>query len=198
MKNGSGKIYFTEKDYNGYNHVTTPCIFFDKFISSEECDELSQYCNQKPLRAGSTFKKIDGIRESDIAWLLPEEKPDLFKKVMQSVHNSNFWKYDIYGFADPAQYTVYDASKHEKAHYGWHMDIGPGHNHRKISFVINLTDPKDYDGGSLKVEYCNSSNPLPTKGSAVMFPSFLHHEVKPVTRGIRRSLVFWIAGPKLR
>jgi PKHD-type hydroxylase len=198
MKTGSGKIYFTEKDYGGHNHVTTPCIFFDNFISPKECDELVQYCDMKPLRSGSTFKKMDGIRESDIAWLSPEEKPELFNTVMQSIHNSNYWNYDVYGFAEPAQYTVYDSSIHQDAHYGWHTDTGPKNNHRKISMIINLSDPSDYEGGEVKIEYCNNTNPLPHKGSAIIFPSFLHHEVKTVTEGVRKSLVFWIAGPKLR
>lgn len=34
------------------------------------------------------------------------------------------------------------------------------------------------------------------KGSALFFPSFTYHRVKPVTKGIRRSLVIWLRGPK--
>ena len=41
--------------------------------------------------------------------------------------------------------------------------------------------------------------PLPhfkDKGSALFFPSFSWHRVKPVTKGIRRALVVWFRGPK--
>jgi len=34
------------------------------------------------------------------------------------------------------------------------------------------------------------------KGSALFFPSFTYHRVKPITKGIRRSLVIWLRGPK--
>lgn len=35
-----------------------------------------------------------------------------------------------------------------------------------------------------------------TRGSGVLFPSFLAHQVTPVTRGLRRSLVAWAYGPQ--
>jgi predicted 2-oxoglutarate/Fe(II)-dependent dioxygenase YbiX len=36
------------------------------------------------------------------------------------------------------------------------------------------------------------------RGSVLAFPSFLYHRVTPVTGGVRRALVAWIAGPRLR
>ena len=34
--------------------------------------------------------------------------------------------------------------------------------------------------------------------SVLLFPSYLLHRVKPVTKGTRRSLVLWISGPKFK
>jgi PKHD-type hydroxylase len=78
------------------------------------------------------------------------------------------------------------------------MDIGHGSGSlRKISVVIQLSDPTEYEGGELQVmngeepyRVCNKE-----KGSLIMFPSFLLHRVTPVTKGCRRSLVLWISGP---
>ena len=36
------------------------------------------------------------------------------------------------------------------------------------------------------------------RGTVVAFPSFLYHRVTPVTSGLRKALVAWIAGPRLR
>jgi PKHD-type hydroxylase len=33
------------------------------------------------------------------------------------------------------------------------------------------------------------------KGHALTFASFILHRVRPVTKGIRRSLVLWFGGP---
>jgi len=81
-----------------------------------------------------------------------------------------------------------------------------------------LTDPSEYDGGEfellslkekkeenreeqLNLDGYNVMEPIKLphfkeKGSALFFPSFTYHRVKPVTKGIRRSLVIWLRGPK--
>lgn len=72
---------------------------------------------------------------------------------------------------------------------------------RKISMTVNLTNPDNYDGGDLKFDFgphndkryhtCKEIRP---KGSIIVFPSFVHHQVTPVTRGTRFSLVMWNLG----
>jgi PKHD-type hydroxylase len=32
----------------------------------------------------------------------------------------------------------------------------------------------------------------------IFFPSFMLHEVKPVTEGLRKSIVVWVEGPKFK
>ena len=39
---------------------------------------------------------------------------------------------------------------------------------------------------------------LNSRGNLVAFPSYVLHQVTPVTSGIRKSLVAWGAGPKFR
>ena len=72
---------------------------------------------------------------------------------------------------------------------------------RKISMTVNLTNPNNYAGGNLKFDYghhnakrfhvCKEIRPA---GSIIVFPSYLHHCVTPVTRGTRYSLVLWSLG----
>ena len=72
---------------------------------------------------------------------------------------------------------------------------------RKISMTVNLTNPKNYAGGNLKFDFghhnakrfhvCNEIRPT---GSIIIFPSYTHHCVTPVTRGTRYSLVLWSLG----
>jgi hypothetical protein len=73
---------------------------------------------------------------------------------------------------------------------------------RKISMTVNLTDPKNYDGGNLKFDLgpytkkdrfkiCDDIRP---QGSAIVFPSFTYHCITPVTKGTRYSLVLWCLG----
>jgi len=73
---------------------------------------------------------------------------------------------------------------------------------RKLSCTINLNSPGEYEGGNLKFDYgphsdgerfheCTEIRP---QGSMIVFPSFLEHQVTPVTSGTRYSLVLWSIG----
>lgn len=77
---------------------------------------------------------------------------------------------------------------------------------RKLSVTVNLTKPGEYEGGNLKFDFgphsegkrfheCEEIRP---RGSIIVFPSFLHHQVTPVTKGTRYSLVMWNCGRPFR
>jgi PKHD-type hydroxylase len=97
------------------------------------------------------------------------------------------------GFGDEMQYTKYYGTN--KGHYSWHGDVGPGVSHRKLSLVLQLTDPSEYEGGELEISIGSRTLTVPkVKNSLAVFPSFVLHRVLPVTQGERRSLVTWISG----
>lgn len=72
---------------------------------------------------------------------------------------------------------------------------------RKLSVTISLNDPKEYEGGNLQFDLgphrpdrfhtCTEIRP---RGSVIVFPSHVHHQVTPVTSGTRYSLVCWSLG----
>ena len=67
-----------------------------------------------------------------------------------------------------------------------------------------MSDPKEYKGGELEFDFRQYDPDKPRKirtcteilpkGSVVVFPSFVWHRVKPITKGIRHSLVLWSLG----
>ncbi len=73
---------------------------------------------------------------------------------------------------------------------------------RKLSITINLNEPGEYDGGNLKFDYGPHASgkrfyeveEIRPRGSIIVFPSFTYHQVTPVTRGTRYSLVLWSLG----
>ena len=111
--------------------------------------------------------------------------------------NGEFFDFDLGGFYESLQFTVYDG---EGSHYDWHLDkmlsdLPP----RKLSLVMLLSGPSEFEGGDL--ELFNSATPVKVekkKGLITAFPSFTLHRVTPVTSGIRKSLVAWVGGPKFR
>ena len=79
----------------------------------------------------------------------------------------------------------------------WHMDICATLSTRKISFTIQLSDPKDYEGGDLQFFEGDKTkiNPaLREKGLLIIFPSYSWHRGLPITKGTRYALVGWVHG----
>jgi PKHD-type hydroxylase len=120
--------------------------------------------------------------------------------------NDRFYNFILNGY-DAFQYTEYHHE--EKGEYNFHMDTGfgdrCGDEHfetRKLSVVMCLNRPGvNFEGGQF---YMNTGNEKESfevemkRGRIIFFPSFLIHRVAPVTKGIRKSLVIWVTGPKFR
>lgn len=72
---------------------------------------------------------------------------------------------------------------------------------RKLSMTCNLSKPGDYEGGNLRFDFGQSVTPryftcteIRPRGSIIVFPSHIYHQVTPVTKGTRLSLVMWCCG----
>ncbi|MEI6282750.1 MAG: 2OG-Fe(II) oxygenase [Alphaproteobacteria bacterium] len=151
--------------------------------------------------ADSKHERASDMRRSDVVWLdqEPQNQPIYeFIAGFVSKVNTDVFRLDIRSFDEPFQIATYRAAAN--GHYDWHVDIGPGQlSNRKISIVVPLTDPSEYDGGEFQVfhdsEPATIAMPL---GRIVAFPSYLPHRVTPVTRGVRRTMALWVSGPPFR
>ena len=63
--------------------------------------------------------------------------------------------------------------------------------------TVLLNHPSEFEGGDLQVGVKNKAKPL-EQGKGIAFASFINHRVKPVTRGVRQSLVVWFGGTPFR
>ena len=112
--------------------------------------------------------------------------------------NISFYGFDLFGFVEDMQFTIYDSETY--GHYTWHIDMSEASpSTRKLSLVLQLSDPSEYEGGELQT--MNSKEPSvidKKKGLIAAFPGWALHRVTPVTSGIRKTLVVWIAGPQFK
>lgn len=143
---------------------------------------------------------VTEIRKSKVAWISQNNRTSwLYDRLAHIARqlNGQFYDFDLFGFVEDFQYTVYGPGND---HYTWHMDKGRNSNcPRKLSLVVMLSDPSEYDGGDLEI--FTGTKPVildKKKGIVHAFPSYVMHRVTPVTRGTRRTLVVWISGPKFR
>jgi PKHD-type hydroxylase len=201
--------------YNGIQNTTSdraqityPYTWWDNGFTEEELQWIINNCETADLHRGTVIDNIEKMspdrkcdlafysRTTENAWVF-----DRMNMILNTI-NDQFYGFELNGY-DSFQYTAYNSE--ELAEYDWHMDIILGKSAynanmpepRKLSMTILLND--DFEGGEFQVNLGNEKKPetveLP-KGRAIIFPSWLIHRVKPVTKGIRRSVVVWTQGPK--
>lgn len=167
-------------------------------FTKEECKKIIQIAKKKGMIKGTTRSKSD-VRESKISWLYSSDEMEwAFRRVTDMVLdlNERFFNFDIFGLNEGFQFTNYKAPSNK---YGKHVDRSSDFIVRKLSISIQLTDPKEYEGGELYL-YEDDQGVLMDKkqGTLIMFPSYVLHEVKPVTKGERNSLVTWVTGNQFK
>ena len=145
----------------------------------------------------STFNNGgDDVRTSRVSWLTGNQfvLDELYHFVFTA--NSHAFYTNIYKKAD-VQFTEYLAT--EGGHYSWHHDIDWNRcdgMDRKLSVTVQLSSPDEYEGGDFSFSEVESPDERSSeKGTVLIFPSYLQHRVKPITKGVRRSLVAWFEGP---
>lgn len=178
-----------------FSEKFNPYIHFPDFLTSGECSKIKKLM-KNPVRAyveGDGSGKInESIRGTSVSPIEPiADNFWIFEKLSQAVIPANHatWGFDMAGFCEGIQISRYDVGDH----YGYHQDIGGTYlSQRKLSIVIQLSDPKEYDGGLLEI-FMHGNAPV-EQGTLILFPSYMVHQVTPITKGTRYSLVAWLSG----
>ena len=188
-----------------YSENQEPFAWWEGAFTDQELNWLQQKAreaNQKAQVGGSGGGEINpGIRRSDLNWMPnTPETTWVFEKLANVVSslNSQYFRFDLTGFGEQIQLTHYDSSEHGM--YGWHVDFGKTGPSRKLSIVMQLSDPSEYEGGNLELQPHGKEviKIKKQRGLVVAFPSWTLHQVTPVTQGNRQSLVSWITGPAFK
>ena len=179
-------------------------------ISPEVCQLIIDLAKgQKFFDAGVVFPDSEGVgidkdrRIGKLNFNNQQWVYDLIWPYMEECNKGAEWGFDI-SSAESYQIAKYEVGDHYKPHLDsigthstrWIAKDNPHlHNKtRKISMSLILND--DFEGGDL--ELFGTPKPKQEKGSMIFFPSFLAHEVTPVTKGTRYSLVLWFLGTPWR
>lgn len=193
---------FVTNQRNNVNHFNY--YYFTNVFTEQEIEQIIEVGeSQSKIKATTvgedSSQQESGYRVSDIAWLSNNPKTNwVFDRIADLAikANSEMWNFDIWDFQDDLQYTTYYGNG---GHYDWHADLGVGISNRKLSVVLQLSNPDEYEGGDLQMNTGGSIINVPReKGLICFFPSFVLHRVTPLSSGLRRSLVTWLCGANLR
>ena len=181
-------------------HECEQIIAYGKSLNPKEAETTASTSVLSDEEKQSQSQKIRSSKTAFIGdvWL----KKDLYSIVQYA---NKTWNFDLSQQED-IQFTEYEP----RGHYNWHNDslknpMNLKNMQRKLSMVVQLSDPKDYVGGDLRFNLrgldssqsdtiMSPPSEFKQQGSIVVFPSFLWHKVEPITSGKRYSLVMWTLG----
>jgi len=180
--------------------------YFESAINPEICDKIidlgkSQISELGLISGDNNIQRILDKRNSNISWLEENWLYGLLQSYVITANECAGWNFQ-WDWSEPMQFTIYK----EGQYYGWHPDQnenvyedGPKKGkYRKLSVTLSLNDGNEYEGGEFEFDFGQGitklCNEIRSKGSIVVFPSFVYHRVRPVTRGTRYSLVMWSVG----
>ena len=156
--------------------------YFQKAVPDRICDEIKKYAisikDQMAVTGGfgdpaklnqNQIKNLKKKRDSDVVWLSDRW---VYKEIQPYVRQANAsagWNFE-WDWSEACQFTKYTKGG---------------------DFEVDFRD-KDPD----KKPHTQIVKKIRPKGSLIVFPSDLWHRVKPVTKGVRYSLVIWnLGGP---
>ncbi len=190
--------------------------YYETLLSAEECRAIVEAGLRRKPEAGTVgldagYAVNRDIRHGEVVFLqrFDPEFQHIFRLLDYCVDEANDeWfgiDYNRQG-ARVLQFSIYRADADGGGHYYRpHQDAGlvagDRLTQRKLSVIVQLSDPDDYDGGEFRMHQVGTEPPAEVvrkQGTLLIFPSLVMHGVSAVTRGTRYSLVGWYPGPKWR
>ena len=181
----------------------THCDLFcerKNFLSQDEINkilELKKNQHKSIVYLNEQQANIDSkIRSSYTSWINLENCPDVLYRINSLVDEINniYWRFKINYLGESSIVSYIN----KKDNYGWHIDWSSNLSscNRKISVLIQLSDPNNYKGCNLQIKTSKFTNfTFSTElGSILIFPSFLLHRATKLISGERDVLVLWYHG----
>lgn len=172
-------------------------FLWENGVSHKECESIINMYKDLSFKEGQTGSNDHNLRNNSVYWIEINSliSRAMFQFILEA--NTKYFKYIIDEY-EQAQLSKYEIDNF----YDWHTDVlnlGKKQD-RKLALTINLSNSESYEGGEF--EFFDGRNkpidPMKNKqGSVVVFDCLDWHRVKPITKGVRYSLVMWAIGPNL-
>ena len=182
--------------------------YFKQYFSADICDYILKTGLILPSKQaelgvdGNIFN--DQYRRSKIRFLQKTDSnfsflfDEMWKLAIQA--NDQWFNFNIskLDYIQLAEYNSIDKGEYKRHHDVFWMNGDPKY-HRKLTAIVQLSDPETYTGGDFELIALNSypdKHEIRSRGTVFFFPSFLEHQANQVLSGTRYSLACWFDGPK--
>ena len=162
-------------------------------LSAAECDALIAMFGKDCGHGEDYAEEQHYISKRTSIIEMPDAIYRKVRAVVDRVNKAN-WRYEgeLSRYFELYRYEVGDF-------FDWHMDLGDGEiAKRKISTLIQLTKPSEYEGGELEIFGNQEHVASRRRGTLLIYPSYVMHRVTEVTSGLRFSLGGELVGKPFR
>ena len=159
--------------------------YLDKWIAEHFSEDKIQKATINTNSEKNEYGLDEKIRKTEVIWIEPGT--EIFDTIYNYISNANKnagWNFEITGMENVqlGRYT-------DGGFYDWHMDTfapDEGNFQRKLTCVIQMTDPNEYEGGDLILKTGKNDTDVHTftrkHGSVIVFPSMVYHKVTQIGR----------------
>ena len=178
--------------------------YWNSKLTPNFCNSVKNYIDDLPLEESLVGSSLDYSVNKDVRrtqvklWAIDNEE-DSFQRIISlemyrlAIEANQHFNFDVDFNSIVIQLGKYLAD--DKGYFNWHEDdsvLFRGHD-RKLTLAGILQPAKvggqfEIEGGAEGVEQ--------VAGTVISFPSYLKHQVTPVEKGDRYSVVCWISGPE--
>ena len=169
-----------------------------ELFSKEQCAEILKNCIEELWLPSKVVGTVD-LHRSTRQKLRGNVEGFPFVDVRDVTKNANdsIYDFNLLGIIDQDYPQVFKYT--EKDYYNWHIELTPVAPSRKISFIINLTDPSEYEGGA--IEFLNidtSTANVNEQGACLIFPSFIPYKINTIKKGTAHFIIGHVHGALFR
>jgi len=172
---------------------------WESAIPVAECEKIIEKYKDEECSAGvigNAGEQDLDKRDAAVHWL---DNGDLLNRTIMSFMqeaNEKFFKYNMDG-SETLQFATYKVG----GKYCWHTDTTSltTTSLRKLSTIVQLSNPDDYEGGKFeffKGEDSPEELNIKKQGAVIVFDSRDWHRLTPITKGVRYSLAQWSQGAR--
>ena len=174
---------------------------WDDILNEEQIKQTNLIC-EKYYDLSLVDDPADVVKTVDV-------KGILWKSLKPVIHHvDDLWReknkfifgFDLFQTLDIDIWNINTYDSKNKSEYDYHNDATDDNvNDIKLTGIVNISD-EPYEGGEF-ITFESSSelgeiSEIKNPGSSILLRHGTLHKVNPVTKGIRKTLSYWLYGPR--
>ena len=173
---------------------------WDNILNQDQIKQINLICKKHYNLVTKDQAAENIVKTADVKLI----EWGFLKPIMNHVNDS--WRatnkfsfgFNIFESSDIDWWNINTYDSKNNSEYGFHFDATNNHvRDIKLTGIVNISD-EPYEGGEFITFDGNYEqiSEIKNPGSSILLSHGILHKVNPVTKGIRKTLSYWISGPR--